>query len=110
MPKVRLAAASEIPEGGMTMREHDGRQILLAKIDGTIYAMNDVCTHRGAPLHTGELGQVGIPQLLTCPLHAAHFDVTTGKVYQETPWATDTETYPVEVEGDDVYVELEGQP
>lgn len=106
MPKVKLAAVADVPEGGMTMREHDGRQVMLAKIDGRIYAMNDVCTHRGAPLHMGELGQAGSPQLLTCPWHAAHFDVTTGKVYQETPWATDTEIYPVEVEGEDVYVVL----
>jgi nitrite reductase/ring-hydroxylating ferredoxin subunit len=106
MPKVRLAAASEIPEGGMTMREHEGRQVLLTRVEGRIYAMNDTCTHRGAPLHTGELGTAGSPYLLTCPFHAAHFDVTTGKVYQDTPWATDTESYPVEVVGEDVLVEL----
>lgn len=106
MAKVKLAALSEVPEGGMTMREHDGRQVLLAKVDGKIYAMNDMCTHQGAPLHMGELGLAGSPQLLTCPWHAAHFDVTTGKVYQETPWATDTETYPVEVDGEDVFVDL----
>lgn len=106
MSKVRVASVSEVPEGGMTMREHEGRPILLVKIDGKISAMNDSCTHRGAPLHMGELGAGGSPQLLTCPWHAAHFDVTTGKVYQDTPWATDTETYPVEIAGEDVIVEL----
>jgi len=106
MAKVRLALVSEVLEGGMTMREHGGRTILLTKIEGTIYAMNDTCTHRGAPLHMGELGTAGSPYLLTCPWHAAHFDISTGKVYQDTPWATDTETYPVEVEGEDVLVEL----
>jgi 3-phenylpropionate/trans-cinnamate dioxygenase ferredoxin component len=106
VPKVRLAAVSEVPEGGMTMREHDGRTVMLAKIDGKIYAMNDTCTHSGAPLHMGELGTAGSPYLLTCPWHAAHFDVSTGKVYQDTPWATDTETYPVEIAGEDVLVEL----
>ena len=90
----------------MTMREHEGRPVLLVKIDGKISAMNDSCTHRGAPLHMGELGTAGSPELLTCPWHAAHFDVTTGKVYQDTPWATDTETYPVEIAGEDVLVEL----
>jgi nitrite reductase/ring-hydroxylating ferredoxin subunit len=104
--KVRLAAVSEVPENGMTMREHGGRSVLLAKVDGRVYAMNDTCTHRGAPLHMGELGQAGSPYLLTCPWHAAHFDVTSGKVYQDTPWATDTETYPVEVSGEDVLVDL----
>lgn len=106
MARVRLALVSEVPEGGMTMREHEGRTILLTKIEGTIYAMNDTCTHRGAPLHMGELGTAGSPFLLTCPWHAAHFDVSTGKVYQDTPWATDTETYPVEVSGEEVFVEL----
>jgi 3-phenylpropionate/trans-cinnamate dioxygenase ferredoxin component len=106
VPKVRIAAVSEIPEGGMTMREHDGRSITLAKVDGKIYAMNDECTHSGAPLHMGELGTGGSPHLLTCPWHAAHFDVTTGKVYQDTPWATDTETFPVEVSGEEVFVDL----
>jgi len=106
MAKVKLAQVSDVPEGGLTMREHGGRQILLTRLEGRIYAMNDTCTHRGAPLHMGELGAAGSPQLLTCPWHAAHFDVTTGKVYQDTPWATDTETYPVEVVGEDVLVEL----
>jgi nitrite reductase/ring-hydroxylating ferredoxin subunit len=106
VPKVRLAAISEIPEGGMTMREHDGRAITLAKIGGKVYAMNDTCTHRGAPLHMGQLGSAGSPYLLTCPWHAAHYDVTTGKVYQDTPWAADTETYPVEVTGEDIFVDL----
>ena len=106
MPKVKLATVAEVPEGGLTMREHEGRTVLLTKIEGTIYAMNDSCTHRGAPLHMGELGTAGRPYLLTCPWHAAHFDVSTGKVYQDTPWATDTESYPVEVQGEDVFVEL----
>jgi nitrite reductase/ring-hydroxylating ferredoxin subunit len=106
MAKVKLATVSEVPEGGMTMCEHDGRQVMLAKVEGKIYAMNDTCTHRGAPLHMGELGKAGSPFLLTCPWHAAHFDITTGKVYQDTPWATDTEAYPVEVEGEDVFVEI----
>jgi len=54
MAKVRLASVSEVPEGGMTMREHDGRPILLVKIDGRISAMNDTCTHRALRRHHGE--------------------------------------------------------
>jgi nitrite reductase/ring-hydroxylating ferredoxin subunit len=54
----------------------------------------------------GELGVADSPYLLTCPWHAAHFDVRTGKVYQDTPWATDTESYPVEIAGEDVLVEI----
>ena len=105
MAKIKLATVREVPEGGMILRLHGDAQILLAKVDGKIYAMNDVCTHQGAPLHEGDLGGQEA-HLVTCPWHEAHFDLRTGKVYQETPWATDTETFTVEVDGDDVYVEV----
>jgi nitrite reductase/ring-hydroxylating ferredoxin subunit len=91
----------------MIAREHEGRAVLLAKVDGTIYAMDNTCTHAGAPLNEGILGrEQGNPYLLTCPWHAAHFDIRTGTVYQETPWAMDTQTFPVSIEGDDVLVDL----
>jgi nitrite reductase/ring-hydroxylating ferredoxin subunit len=103
--KVKLIRADEVPEGGMTMREHDGRPVLLARLEGRVYAMNDVCSHAGAPLHEGTLG-FEAPCLVTCPWHDAHFDVRTGAVHQDTSWATDLETYPVEIRDGDVWVEL----
>lgn len=107
MSKVKLATVDEIPEGGMIMRIHESMFITLAKVDGEIYAIDDICTHQDAPLHEGELGEHNDnPYMLTCPWHAAHFDIRSGKVEQETPWATDTNTYDVEVENDDVYVDL----
>jgi 3-phenylpropionate/trans-cinnamate dioxygenase ferredoxin component len=107
MAKVKLAQVSEIPEGGMIMRIHENEYVLLAKVDGEIYAMDDICTHEEAPLHDGDLGEhEDNPYHLTCPWHAAHFDLRTGKVFQDTPWATDTKTFQVEVRGEDVYVDL----
>src|SRR5215471_1461869 len=107
MARVRLASVFEVPEDGMIARDHEGRTVMLAKVDGKIYAMDNTCTHAGAPLNDGILGrEQGSPYLLTCPWHAAHFDIRTGKVYQETPWAVDTETFPVSVEGEDIFVEL----
>ena len=107
MASMKLAAVSDIPEGGMIVKEHAGTQIMLAKVGGAVHAMNDVCTHKGAPLHDGDLGgpEGKDPYLLTCPLHAAQFDVRTGKVHQDTPWATDTRVWKVEVRDGDVYVE-----
>jgi 3-phenylpropionate/trans-cinnamate dioxygenase ferredoxin component len=105
MPEIKLAKLSEIPEGEMICRTHDGRQIALARIDGEVYAMDDVCTHAGAPLHEGDLGREG-DHLVTCPWHEAHFDFRTGRVHQDTQWGTDTQVFPVRVEGEDVIVEL----
>lgn len=107
MSKVKLATTDEIPEGGMIMRIYESKFVMLAKIDGQIYAMDDICTHEDAPLHEGELGAYNNNSyMLTCPWHAAHFDVRDGTVVQDTPWATDTETYEVEVKDSDVYVDL----
>jgi nitrite reductase/ring-hydroxylating ferredoxin subunit len=108
MAKVRLAKVQEIPEGGLIVKVHGTKQVLLTQIRGTIYAMNDVCTHEGAPLHEGQLGgrEGEGPFLLTCPWHDAQFDVTTGKVREDTPWAEDAETYRVTIEGEDIFVDL----
>lgn len=107
MAKVKLASVDEIPEGGMVLRIHEGQFICLAKVQGEIYAIDDICTHEDAPLHEGELGAFNDdPYKLTCPWHAAHFDIRDGTVEQDTPWATDTVTYDVEVDGNDVYVDL----
>lgn len=107
MAKVKLATRDEIPEGGMIMRIHEGNFVTLAKVNGEIHAINDICTHEDAPLHEGVLGEhENNPHMLTCPWHDAHFDIRNGKVHQDTPWATDTETYEVEVIDDEVYVNL----
>jgi nitrite reductase/ring-hydroxylating ferredoxin subunit len=76
MARIKLARADEIPEGGLVVKEHGGRRIVLAKVEGTIHALDDECTHAGAPLHEGELGREG-KHMLTCPWHEAHFDVRT---------------------------------
>ena len=100
-----LARLEELPERALLGRAHGERQVLLARVGGAVFALDDVCTHGGAPLHEGDLGRAG-DHLVTCPWHEAHFDLRTGRVEQDTPWATDTQTYPVEVRGEEVWVEL----
>src|SRR4029453_3496391 len=43
-----------IPEGGMIGRVDGSREIVLARVRGEVFAMDDVCTHAGAFLHEGE--------------------------------------------------------
>ena len=52
-------------------------KVLLAKVDGQIHALSSKCTHYGAPLAKGVLGEDG---RLTCPWHGACFKVSTGDV------------------------------
>jgi nitrite reductase/ring-hydroxylating ferredoxin subunit len=70
-----VAQVNEIPTGTMKSYSAGGKQILVANIDGKLYAIDNVCTHAGGELSKGKLeGKV-----VTCPRHGSKFDVTTGK-------------------------------
>jgi nitrite reductase/ring-hydroxylating ferredoxin subunit len=53
----------------------DAGKILLVRQNGKLSAIGSKCTHYGAPLHTGVLGDGRV----RCPWHGACFNITTGK-------------------------------
>jgi len=109
MPTVLLARLDELPDGGMIQRRHGLRDVLLARVRGEVFALDDQCTHAGGSLHEGVLscGDDGSGDCrVTCPWHEASFELRTGKVHQDTPWATDTRAYRVELRGDEIWVDL----
>ena len=96
---VAVTAASELPPGAMKWVVIDRERVLIANVDGSFYALRDVCGHAGAPLSTGEL----VGYVIECPLHYACFDVRSGKLLSG-PVSGDVPTYQTRVEGDTVYV------
>jgi len=95
------AKVSDIPEGGKKLVEVEGTEVLLVKVRGTIYACENECPHQGTPL-AGSM--VKDPGLLVCPRHGYRFDLATGEC-REFPEYT-LRTWPVEVRGDEVHVEV----
>jgi len=95
----RVAARVEIKQGEILARELGDEPIALTEIDGQVYAMSDTCTHEFALLSEGflEAGEI------ECPLHAARFDVRTGRCLAG-PAMQDVEVFEVKIDGDDVYV------
>jgi 3-phenylpropionate/trans-cinnamate dioxygenase ferredoxin subunit len=86
---------------GTTLRvEQNGEPILLCNVDGTVYAIEDRCTHDGGELDAGELDGCKIE----CPRHGALFDVTTGAALT-LPAFLPVRTYTVRVEGDDIFID-----
>jgi len=73
---VKVALKSEIPVGTMKrITAFNGEHVLLSNVGGKIYATQDDCGHQRASLSRGTLeGSV-----VTCALHGAKFDVTSGK-------------------------------
>jgi len=99
---VFAAKASEIPDWGKKVVTVNGREILLVKAKGSIYACETECPHQGAPL-SGAL--IKDAEHLSCQRHGYRFNLKTGAC-KEFPEYT-LKVYPVEVVGDDVMVGLE---
>ncbi|HEV2461130.1 MAG TPA: non-heme iron oxygenase ferredoxin subunit [Ktedonobacterales bacterium] len=97
---VRVARLRDIAPGELLRVEVAERLVCLANVNGTIYAVDDECTHIGGALSDGELEGC----VLTCPVHLARFDVRDGRVLRG-PAREDVRTYAVRVEGDDILIE-----
>jgi len=98
---VRAAARGDLTEGEVLGVEVGGRSIALYDADGSLYATDNVCTHAYACLSDGWLDG----EVIECPLHAARFDIRTGKVL-DSPATEDLKTYPVRVVGDEIQVRI----
>ena len=79
----------DVPSGKMKHVEVQEEEILLTNSDGKVYALCDRCSHMNAPLSMGTLNG----KVVTCAMHGARFDVTTGKNVGE-PMAADPSKFP----------------
>jgi NAD(P)H-dependent nitrite reductase small subunit len=95
----RVASTDDVREGEAFPVEPAGNQIALYRVRGDIYAIDDVCTHEFAQLSQGVVED----RTVECPLHAAQFDIVTGRCLAG-PASRDLRTYEVRIEGEDVYV------
>ena len=96
----RVAALSDLPEGELIAVDVQGESILIANVDGNVYAISETCSHEEAQLSEGFL--VG-GTCLECPWHAGQFDLKDGTVIGAPPIVNLT-AYAVEVKGDDIFV------
>ncbi len=97
----RVAALADVEEGSPLALSIDALRIALYRIDGTIHALSDVCSHEYVRLSDGRLDGA----VIECPLHHARFEVTTGRCLAR-PARRDLARYAVRIEGDDVLVAL----
>jgi len=71
----RLGAEAAVEDGQMSVHAVGGWQILLARSEGELVAINDRCTHAASRLSTGRIRRGAI----MCPLHGARFDLADGR-------------------------------
>jgi len=100
----RAASLDELREAGRLVTHVDGHTICLLAEGDSVYAVDNRCPHMGFPLQRGTVSD----GILTCHWHHARFDLCTGGTFDQ--WADELRRFPVEVDGDDVYVDLTPPP
>jgi nitrite reductase/ring-hydroxylating ferredoxin subunit len=103
---VRVAALSDVPPGALADVEAEGEVLVLANVEGAVFALGAWCPHLGTNL---VLGQLSGPVLM-CSAHLWRFDVRSGQpiwppLARVAP-GYGLRRYPVEMRGEDVYVEV----
>jgi len=65
---------ADLRDGQQRCVEADGTAVMVARAGGELYALSDHCSHRGGPLHEGEIDGLTV----TCPWHDSVFDLRDG--------------------------------
>ena len=90
---IDVCAANAMADNENIIVDVDGTDVAIFKLDGKFYAIEDVCTHDGAEIASGELDGDEI----ICPRHGARFCVKTGAV-KCAPAYEAVDTFPVRIE------------
>lgn len=102
MTRCRVAGLDDVKPGDLMRVEAEGIPICLARLEsGEVYAVSDICSHEEVELSDGDLQGMEVE----CPAHGSRFNVETGDV-SGLPAEAPVPTYPVTVDGDDVFVEV----
>ena len=99
---MRACSLSDVPEEGAIRVQLDGKPICIARSQGEVFALSDICSHADVALSEGDVEDGTIE----CWLHGSRFDLRTGEP-TGLPANRPVATYPVTVEGDDVLVTME---
>jgi 3-phenylpropionate/trans-cinnamate dioxygenase ferredoxin component len=94
-----VANVADVAPGTTKRVVIDGREILICNVDGSFFAIEDVCTHDGAPLDQGDLDG----NCIVCPRHGAMFDVRTGDALT-LPAVIPLSTYAVELKDGEILI------
>lgn len=111
-----VARVEDIPHGGRKIVRLEGREVGIFNLDGTFYALKNVCPHQGARVCLGRIVGTTLPsdvyefkyglegRILRCPWHEWEYDITTGRsVFDEHVRIV---TYAVEVVDGEIAVTI----
>ena len=98
---VKACNKNEVGTGELFSFDHKEKKILLANLDGKLFATDRICTHEEADLSTGMLSEEGV----RCPLHLSVFNLQTGAP-QNPPAENPLKTYNIKINENEIFVEV----
>ena len=103
MPEIEVAAADEFPPGSSKIVRHGSLFVGVYNCAGTLYAIEDRCSHDDGPLCEGDWDEDLCR--VVCPRHGSAFELSSGRPLS-LPATEPVDTYPVRVVDGTVVVEL----
>ena len=101
---VRVAGKGDVAEGAVLGVRIGDKEVAIYHLPGGEFrATDNICSHEYALLSDGWLEN----GCIECPLHAAQFDIRTGKALS-APADLDLAVFEVKIEGDNVLVNMPG--
>ncbi len=89
---IDIMSVEHLPIGTTKKVSTEIGDILLANVEGKLYAVDDMCTHEDSSLSLGCLKS----ELVSCTLHGSRFNVRTGEP-MEKPATQALQRYPVRI-------------
>ena len=100
--RVGIGRLADLPNGRGVRVEAAGHRIAVFRVGENVYAIGDRCSHAEASLAEGEVFNTDVE----CPRHGSEFNLETGEP-DSLPATRPVPVYPVDVEDDEVFLELE---
>ncbi len=98
MNRLKFGKLSDLPENGVLEKRILARRVLVVRHNGELYGIEGDCKHMKATLASGKIRD----GVITCRWHGWEYELVSGRCL--TVDKMNLKTYPVEIDGDDIYV------
>src|SRR5262245_37188860 len=100
---VKVCNAGDVDEEDVIRFDHAGRTFAIYRSpDDEYFATDGLCTHERVHLADGLV----MDDIIECPKHNGRFNYKTGEA-KGAPVCVDLKTYPVKIEGDQIFVQID---
>ncbi len=100
MQRIKMGKVSELSPGSSIEKRILAKRIAVFNVNGKLYGIESDCKHMKASLQKGKVQH----EVVTCPWHHWQYDLKTGQCLTVDKFKLNT--YPVEIDGGDIYLIL----